>query len=227
MAIDSLRVSQAAAPVRSQVLENLRAAIVARRFAPGEHLRERELCELTGVSRTSIREALRQLESEGFVEVLPNRGPIVARLSARDAREIYDVREVMEGLAGRQFALNATEGQLHELQAALAEVGAATGRGDIAELLPLKDRFYAVLFSGGGNRTVERTLGALHARITALRATTLAQEGRPGDTFRELTEIVAAIESRDAERAEAVCRSHVQAAAKVALATLDDREDPD
>ena len=95
--------------MRHQVAEVLRAAITTGRFAPGQRLVEKDLCELTGVSRASVREALRQLESEGLIQTLPNRGPLVSRLSTQDAASIYQVRGALEALAAQLFANHATD----------------------------------------------------------------------------------------------------------------------
>ena len=97
---ESLRVERAPAPIRSRVLDNLRQAILERKLAPGQRLIERELVELTGVSRTSIREALRELAAEGLVTTIPNKGTVVATVTAEEARQLYQVRSALEGLAG-------------------------------------------------------------------------------------------------------------------------------
>src|SRR5690606_17804859 len=105
------RVEKVAAPLRQSVTESIRYAIALGHFAAGERLTERELCEMTGVSRTLVREALRQLESEGLIEVVPNRGPSVARLSAEQAEGVYQVRAELEGLACQLFAERADNDQ--------------------------------------------------------------------------------------------------------------------
>src|SRR5438552_16463065 len=92
-----MRVVRNTVTLRQQVLEVLRGAILNFQFKPGDRLIERELCEMTGVSRTSVREALRHLESEGLVQNLPNKGPMVATVTADEAREIFEVRRVLEG----------------------------------------------------------------------------------------------------------------------------------
>ena len=92
-----------AAPLRQQVLDELRQSIIAGRLNPGERLIERELISMMGVSRTVIREALRQLESEGLVAIVPNKGPIVRTLTLEEARDLYAIRAVLEGLAARLF----------------------------------------------------------------------------------------------------------------------------
>ncbi|MBO0891831.1 MAG: metal ABC transporter permease [Acidothermales bacterium] len=112
-----LRVAAIAAPLRTQVVRNLREAILDRRFTPGQRLVERELCELTGVSRTTVREALRQLETEGLVVLVPNQGPVVATMSLDEARDVYDVRGVLEALAASRFAASATDEQVRDLAA--------------------------------------------------------------------------------------------------------------
>src|SRR5579885_3504051 len=102
-------ISHIAAPVREQVGARLRQAIVTGHFQPGARLIERELCTLLGVSRTSLREALRQLESDGLVVNIPHKGLVVATMTREEAEEIYQVRAAMEGLAGRLAALRATD----------------------------------------------------------------------------------------------------------------------
>ena len=144
----SLRVETVAAPVRQKVVEVLRGAITAGRFAPGERLIERTLCELTGVSRPSVREALRQLESEGLIETQPNRGPMVSRLSRRDAVSLYQMRGALEALAARLFAAEASEAQVAQLEGTVRVLQAAFRSRDIEEIVRAKRRFYEVLLEG-------------------------------------------------------------------------------
>jgi GntR family transcriptional regulator, trigonelline degradation regulator len=218
----SLYVTSVAAPVRTQVLHNIRQAILTRRFKPGERLIERELCELTGVSRTPVREALRQLESQGLVEMVPNRGPVVAEITPEEAAEIYDARAALESLAARRFAERATDDELAELTARLADIEMTVRAGRLTEMVERKDEFYAVLFSGARNRIIGQTMDSLQARIAYLRATSLAQPGRTAETVAEITEVVEAIQRRDAETAERLSRAHVERAAEFALASLRD-----
>lgn len=220
--LDSLLVRQSAAPVREEVVARLRAAIVNQRFIPGQRLLEKEICELTGVSRTPVREALRQLESEGLVEVVPNRGPIVAMVTLADAQEIYELRMSLEGLIGRLFARKATAKEVAELRAAVDAIAQIdkSPAGKRQDLLTLKRRFYDILVNGAGNELARSSLARLHARVTALRITSLGQPGRLKHTVAELRAIIAAIEARDENAAEAACRAHVEAAARVAIAVM-------
>ena len=202
-----LRVERTPAPIRAQVLDNLRQAILDGRFAPGQRLIERELVELTGVSRTSIREALRELAAEGLVTTIPNKGTVVATLSAEDARQLYQVRAVLEGLAGKLFVANASPAQRRALAKQLATIDRLAARD--ASILEAKDRFYDILFVGGGNVALHQTAASLHARIRALRSLSLSLPGRARKSVAELHDIIDAIDSDDAEKAARACRRHV------------------
>jgi DNA-binding GntR family transcriptional regulator len=214
----SLKVERTPAPIRAQVLDNLRQAILDRRFVPGQRLIERELVELTGVSRTSIREALRELAAEGLVQTIPNKGTVVATLSAEDAGQLYQVRTVLEGLAGQLFVENATEAQRRLLHKAMTAIERLAERG--ASILDAKDRFYDVLFVGGGNLALHQTATGLHARVRALRSLSLSRPGRAEESVRELREIMAAIDADDAERAALACTRHVANAGAVVAEAL-------
>ncbi len=214
----SLKVERTPAPIRAQVLDNLRQAILDRHFLPGQRLIERELVELTGVSRTSIREALRELAAEGLVQTIPNKGTIVATLSAEEARQLYQVRTVLEGLAGRLFVENATEAERRLLHKAMTTIERLAERK--ASILDAKDRFYDVLFVGGGNVALHQTASGLHARVRALRSLSLSRPGRAKESVEELREIMAAIDANDAERAELACTRHVANAGEVVAAAL-------
>jgi GntR family transcriptional regulator, trigonelline degradation regulator len=214
----SMRVERTPAPVRAQLVDNLRQAILDHRFAPGQRLIERELVELTGVSRTSVREALRELAAEGLVQTIPNRGVVVATLDADEARQLYQVRGVLEGLAGRLFVENASGAERRALQKQMAVIERLAARGQ--SILEPKDRFYEILFAGGGNVALHQTAAGLHARVRALRSLSLSVPGRTDESLRELTEIMAAIEAGDAERAALACQQHVARAGAVVAEAL-------
>jgi DNA-binding GntR family transcriptional regulator len=217
-------ISRIAAPVREQVEHRLRQAIMAGYFRPGDRLIERELCTLLGVSRTSVREALRQLEGDGLVVNIPNKGMVVATMTREEAGEIYQVRAMLEGLAGRLFAAQASPEQRAALREALSGVEAAHRSGEQQALVSAKDRFYAVLVSGCGNRVVGTVLQSLHDRIASLRFVTLAQPGRAAESVAEMRRMLGAIERRDPEAAWLACVEHVQHAAQVAAQVFEQQE---
>jgi DNA-binding GntR family transcriptional regulator len=216
----SMRIAPVAAPVRRQVAEVLRSAITSGRFAPGQRLVEKDLCELTGVSRASVREALRQIETEGLIETLPNRGPSVSRLSTQDAASIYEVRGALEALAAQLFASHATDEQVQQLQAAVRVLDQAYKDADVDRIVEAKRRFYGVLFEGSGNSMIPTILNTMNARITMLRRVSLSSPKRGPASIREIRAVLNAIKKRDPQAAYDASLNHIKQAAKVALASL-------
>jgi len=217
----SLGVQRVAAPLREQVLDLLRQAIVEHRLKPGQRLIERELVEQIGVSRTTIREVLRQLAAEGLVATIPQRGAVVAVPTAEEAAELYEVRAALESLAARRFVEHASESQVAALRAAYEEVARVMSVGDAADTLAMiqsKDLFYDVLLKGSGNRAIHSILSGLTARVSVLRATSMARPGRAQQSLSELEAIVVAIENGDADAAADACARHVEMAARAGQA---------
>jgi GntR family transcriptional regulator, trigonelline degradation regulator len=217
---DSMKISSIAAPVRLQVAASFRSAILSGRFRLGERLIEKDLCDLTGASRTSVREALRQLETEGLVELVPNKGPIVASIDPRQARSVYQVRRALESLAGSLFAANASTGQMRRLETAVADLAEAYKAGAIEDILQKKEVFYAVLLEGGGNDIIPSLLRMMHARISLLRRVSLGQPKRLVASIKEIRAILKAVKARDPDATAKACGEHVSQAADVALALM-------
>lgn len=215
---ESLRV----ATLREQVADLLRDAIVGMRFKPGQRLVERELIELLGVSRATVREAVRELAAEGLVQTIPQKGAVVAAPSLREAADVYAVRAALEGLAGRLFTEHATPAEKRALRRnfeALKKV-LTDDTSDTAAMLQAKNRFYSTLFAGTQNRAIVQIIGSLQARITVLRAASISQPGRAAATLEEVRAIVDAIDAGDPDAASAACTYHVEQAAKCAFAAL-------
>jgi DNA-binding GntR family transcriptional regulator len=207
------KIERSAAPLRQNVVDALRTAIVEGRLAPGARLTERELIEMTGVSRTVIREALRQLESEGVVETIPNKGPIVRMLTLAEATDLYLIRSVLEGLAARMFVANAKREDVVALKRALDETVVAYREGDPDKVLRAKNRFYDILFKGAGSVTLSSMIETLHARIWRWRALGLGHprrsRSRSQESIKGLRGLFKAIEQRDADGAEEIARVEV------------------
>jgi DNA-binding GntR family transcriptional regulator len=214
------RVHRIAAPLRHSVTESIRNAIAAGRFKAGERLPERDLCAMTGVSRTLVREALRQLESEGLIHVLAHRGPIVARVTPEQAEGVYQVRMELEGLASQLFAERASAAQRDALGAAFEEVRRSYRSNEAIVRLHAKNRFYECLVEGSGNEALGITLRMLNSRVTLLRATSLKAPGRMSASLAELQELLDALIAGDGKAAREAARRHVQNAAAAAIALL-------
>lgn len=201
-----MTVVRVAAPVRQQVADRLREALLQQRFRPGERLIERHLCDLTGASRASVREALRHLETEGLVVNVPQTGMVVASVSVEDAKVIYAVRGVLEGLAAKLFTANASPEQRRALRKVTEEF---KGTKDPVVALEIKERFYEVLFAGSGSPILSQVIRPLQTRVVALRAQSLSHEHRPEEAEREIATIVDAIEAGDGEAAAKAAAFHV------------------
>lgn len=213
----ALQIERQNASLRFQVEEKLRQAIAAGRFKPGDRLIERELCALIGVGRTSIREALRQLEAEGLVTSYPHKGPMVTVISYDEAEQLYKVRAILESFAGQLFAERGSVDDIAALLKAVAAFEAAVTDGSNPRLSAAKNAFYDCLMTGSGNVFARQMLTSLHNRINLLRMTSMNQPGRLRHSLAEIKEIVAAISDRDGPRAAAACKRHIEEAAKVAL----------
>lgn len=216
----NLNVSRETTSLRLLVENRLRAAIGNGVFLPGQRLIERELCEQTGVGRTSIREALRQLEAEGLVTTIPHRGPIVSTMTPDEAAQLYDLRALLEGYAGRECARIRDPAIINRLRTHFDQMKAVAGQPDRSHLLKAKTEFYAALLDGCGNVFVQRFLSMLLNRVTLLRITSMTQKNRIGKSLEEIEAILAAIEDGDENAAELACVRHIENAAAVALAAL-------
>jgi DNA-binding GntR family transcriptional regulator len=214
------RIATVVAPVRSQVVEMLRAAITSGQFAPGQRLIEKDLCDLMGVSRPSVREALRQVESEGLIVTIANRGPTVSQLSESDIASIYEVRGALEALAAQLFATVASDEQVRELDGAVSQLEAAYKTEDVERIVTAKRVFYDVLLEGSGNSILPALLRTMNARITQLRRVSLSSPKRAIGSLREIRAVLRAIKQRDPETAFKASLHHVQQASRTALASL-------
>ncbi len=211
-------IRRSAAPLRHEVLEALRGSIVSGRLAPGARLIERELIGMLGVSRTVIREALRQLEAEGLVDVVPNRGAVVRELSLSEARDLYAIRALLEGLAARMFVEKAAPADITALGRELKATAAAYRRRDPEATIAAKNEFFAVLFAGAKSETLSTMLTSLMARIWRWRTLGLSHPRRSptrsDESIKGLQALYKAIEQRDADAAEKLAREEVMHAAQ-------------
>ena len=216
----AFQIPRQAAILRTLVEDRLRAAILTGHFTAGQRLVERELCELFGVGRTSVRESLRQLEAEGLVTTVPHKGPTVSKVDYEDAEQIYAVRALLESYAGEQCALRGSAEEMARLTKAVERFERVAKTGDSKELLDAKNEFYSVILDGCGNLFVKQMLGLLHNRVNLLRSTSMMRPGRIEKSVAEIREIHDAIKARDSIKAGAACRHHIEMAARTILTYL-------
>lgn len=201
--------------LRDQVTDMLRQAIINMELRPGQAIVERELVELTGVSRATVREAIRQLATEGLVVTTPQKGTVVTVPSMKEVEELYELREMLESHLASQFAARGGGEELAALRQAFDELHEVVDRGaDAHEVLFAKDRFYEALFRGSGNATAAHIVRGLQARMALARTVSVSRPGRAETLVEELGEIVSAIEQNDAAAAEAASRKHITVASE-------------
>jgi DNA-binding GntR family transcriptional regulator len=213
-------------PVRRQVEDHLREAIVTGVFAPGEHLSDRVLCETFGASRSVVREAIRLMEAEGLVVQIPHRGPFVTSLTLAEAEEIYEVRAALEAIMGANFVRHSTAAERQRLQKTFKEFKReAKGAARRENLLQIKRQFYGVLSQGSRTSYVAKMLELVLNRTSQLRAVSMAAPERLPATVEEIQAIIDGIEKDDPKVVAKACREHVMRAAKVALRKIAEIEE--
>ena len=223
----SLRVGRENLTLRERTADMLRQAIVEdHRFPPGTRLKERELCDLLGVSRTSVREALRHLESERLIKMVPHKGPIVASLTVKDAESLYQVRAALEGLAGEMFAKNASGQQIKDLQQSAKVMASAADTVEPKEMLVIIEGFFQILFEGSQNEICTQFIQSLNARTSVFRRMSLSRPERSAPMMKEIAEMVDAAVARDGVALKQACIAHVEGACNAVMPLLRANEEP-
>jgi DNA-binding GntR family transcriptional regulator len=199
--------------LRERIVARLRDAIIAGDLAAKTRLMEPEVARKLGVSRTPLREAIRQLEVEGFLTTVPRVGTFVSEVSDRDVEDTYAIRAVLEGLAARQAAENPDPAKAAALQAIQAELAQKTA--DYRVYHEAAGRFHDVIFTLSRNQRLQAMYQSLSYQVTRFRSLSLAVEKRPEVSLREHRRIVAAILSGRGGEAERLMRAHIEGARAV------------
>lgn len=216
-----LRIDHPVTTLRSLAVDRLRQAIISGHFPGGARLVERTLCEQLGVSRSVVREAIRYLEAEGLVETRPRSGPVVATLDWSGARQIYDIRSLLEAAAAATCARKADLGVKDRLNRALARLKKTFDGGGAGELLAATTHFYEVIFTAAGHDIAWEIVQRLNGRISRLRAITLASTNRNVSGHAHMQRICAAICAQDPTAAAAAVQDHLRDAAEIARQSLE------
>ncbi|MCO6049232.1 GntR family transcriptional regulator [Mesorhizobium sp. RP14(2022)] len=220
-----IRVERPQRTLRELALEKMRESILERYFKPGERLVERDLCEQLGVSRTIVREVLRHLESEGLVSSTGLRGPAVAETSLEEARQIYEIRGALEGMAAGICAERKGAAAADELDAVLARIREAYAVSDMRQVLAETIEFYRTMFAAAECDVAWNIVSSLTARINHLRSMTINTKRRDIEGPTQMGRIVEAIRLGNRAEAAQAAAIHVANASQIAQALLQKSDD--
>lgn len=199
-------------PLREIVLEALREAIVNGVLIPGERLMEIQLAEEMGVSRTPVREAIRKLELEGFVVMIPRKGAYVAGVSFKDVKDVFEIRAALEGLAAGLAAEKVTQEEIEQMERALHY---EREPDTLEEMVQSDTDFHALLYKASRNERLITILANLREQIQRFRTTSLAVPGRVKNAIQEHRAMVDAIARHDVEDAQSLASTHIENAANI------------
>jgi DNA-binding GntR family transcriptional regulator len=204
--------------LRERIVARLRQAIVAGDFAPNTRLREPELAARLRVSRTPLREAIRQLEAEGLVSTVPRLGSFVTQVTPKDAEDLYAIRVVIEGLAARQAAENPDPSKRQTLETILEALAQRTD--DYRRYHEISGQFHDVIVALSGNRRLQTIYHGLAQHVSRMRVLSNAVRGRPAISLQGHRRIAAAIIAGRGPDAERLMRAHIEGALKVLRARV-------
>jgi DNA-binding GntR family transcriptional regulator len=189
--------------LREKIVETIRSAIVNGQLPAGSRVAEPDLADRFGISRTPIREAFRQLETEGFITVIPRKGAVVASLSAKDVSDFYDLKAVLEGYAARIAAKKLTEKDIAKMDSVNRQMEAAAGRKEVRRVLALHNEFHDIFLKACGNEKLHSIVQNLVMQFQRFRLI-LAMPGRIEGIIQQHREIIEAFQERDEALAESL-----------------------
>jgi len=195
--------------LRGRVFNKIRENILSGEYSQNEELKENTIGLELGVSRTPVREALRQLELEGLVNIIPNKGAYVNAISEKDMHDIYIIRSYLEGLCARWACEHITQEQIDQLEETvyLSEFHAKKDHHE--QILELDNKFHQLIYEASNSKILDHVLSDFHHYVQRIRKITLASETRALNSNREHTAILEAIKQRDGEKAEKLANEHI------------------
>lgn len=198
--------------LRGKVFQKLREDILSGVYKDDDELREISIGEEMGVSRTPVREALRQLELEGLVTIIPNKGAYVKCITQKDVHDIYKIRSLLEGLCARWATDNISDEQIEELEEIilLSEFHLQKkSEGKAAQVSELDGKFHKVLYEASNSRILEHVLSDFHKYVKMARTLSVGAKDRAQKSIEEHKGILEAIKNKDADQAEMLANQHI------------------
>ena len=195
--------------LRGRVYHKIRDDILSGVYRDNEELREVAIGEELGVSRTPVREAFRQLELEGLIQIIPNKGAYVTGITVKDVQDIYMMRSKLEGLAARWATEHITEEQMNEMEENIYLSQFHASKGHMEQIANLDNRFHEILYEACNSKMLEHQLRDFHEYVLRVRKRTLAENKRSNASTEEHKEIMEAIKAKDPDKAELAANKHI------------------
>ena len=196
--------------LRGRVFQSIREDILSGRYEQNTELKEAAIGAELGVSRTPVREAMRKLEQEGLVTIIPNRGAYVNMITAKDVQDIYVIRSMLEGLCARWATQSITAEQLDSMEETLCLSEYHTSKKNYEKLYELDSLFHEQLYEAGGSRILNHILSDFHDYVKMVRKATISTSSRSVTSTEEHRAIFEAIKEKDPDKAEALAKEHVK-----------------
>lgn len=196
--------------LREQIVDFIKDAVVTGRLKPGERVPEQEIAESFGISRTPIREAFRQLESEGFITVTPRKGAVVSPITDKDVSEFYAIKSLLEGFAAKTACLTLTPKELKRLETLNSQMEKYAERSDVKGFFRLDNQFHDTFLKACGNEKLCTLIHQLVAQFERFRITALALPGRMRDSVRQHNEIIEAFKSGNTALVETLVKANAE-----------------
>ncbi len=198
--------------LRGRVFHKLREDILSGKYKENEELREAAIGDELGVSRTPVREAFRQLELEGLLQIVPNKGAYVTGITVKDVEDIYAIRSLLEGLCARWATENISREQMEEMEENIYLSEFHAEKGHAEQLAELDNRFHDILYEASNSKMLEHVLREFHEYVLRVRKKTLSDDARGVQSNAEHRQIMEAIKLRDADLAEQLANAHIRKA---------------
>ena len=203
-----------------KVFSEIEQAILSGIYSVGDQLVESKISLELGVSRTPVREALKQLELEGLVTTIPNKGTFVVGVSTDDILDIYTIRVAVEGISSQLAAERVSDSEIKELETLVELQEFYVSKGDILQLLQLDSKFHEIIYEISGSRVLKHTLASFHNQLKRARETSLLTAGRTIVAVKEHRDIFEAIAAKDSKKAKELTELHIANARDNILLTL-------
>ncbi|MDY0211924.1 MAG: GntR family transcriptional regulator [Desulfuromonadaceae bacterium] len=209
--------------LREKILENIRDAILKGELKPGERVSEPDIAERYGISRTPIREAFRQLESEGYLTVIPRKGAVVAKHTQKDIEEFYSIKSVLEGYAANLAAVKMTPKDVDKLEAINNRLAKLSKTRDVKTFFRVHNEFHEYFIRAAGNQRLLELIHQLLQKFEYLRVASLSIPGRMEISVQEHKKILEAFRSNDGTTADLLVRKNAAYGGQVLLQNKEER----